>query len=134
MIRELLKLSTKQYKQLASLRRKIERKVMPGSNIRQLNPENVSQWGISVDIAADALLKGHVLAIPTDTLYGLVTLAEHSDKLYRIKRRHAQKPFGVFVDRPEDIKQYCVQTVPDEFLKIIYPGPHHWHSHTAGYD
>ncbi|KAL3101185.1 hypothetical protein niasHS_001645 [Heterodera schachtii] len=106
-----------------SLKNKALRVAMPGSNIRKLDTNSISGWSIVVDIAFNALMKGQVVAVPTDTLYGLVALAEHSDKLYKIKRRSVQKPLGLFLDRPESIKKYCDQTVPDEFLHLIYPGP-----------
>ena len=51
---------------------------------------------------------GGVIAVPTDTLYGLCALAENSDRLYRLKRRPNGKPLGLFMDDGEEIFKYLI--------------------------
>lgn len=46
---------------------------------------------------SEKLDKGRVVAVPTDTLYGLITLLKYSNKIYEIKKRPIDKPLGLFV-------------------------------------
>lgn len=53
-----------------------------------------------------ALREGHVVAVPTDTIYGLACLAQNSDavkKVYDIKGRNQQKPLAICVGEIQDI-------------------------------
>jgi tRNA threonylcarbamoyl adenosine modification protein (Sua5/YciO/YrdC/YwlC family) len=59
-----------------------------------------SQSNLAIDLAKKELFAGRVIAIPTDTVYGLACLAENFEaveKLYRIKGRSTKKPIAVFV-------------------------------------
>ena len=52
---------------------------------------------------------GGVIAVPTDTIYGLACLAcnIHSlEKIYKIKGRSSNKPLAISVGRPEDLEKY----------------------------
>lgn len=73
------------------------------------------------------LLAEKVLAIPTDTVYGLAAvLSEKAIKaLIEIKERPPEKPFVVQVDSVEKIKALLEQDLPD-FEKLsarFWPGP-----------
>uniref|UniRef100_A0A3B3ZK39 Threonylcarbamoyl-AMP synthase n=1 Tax=Periophthalmus magnuspinnatus TaxID=409849 RepID=A0A3B3ZK39_9GOBI len=73
-----------------------------------------------------ALQKGHVVALPTDTIYGLACLAQNSEavcKIYDIKGRNAQKPLAICVGEVQDIKKYCKVNVKEELLEDLLPGP-----------
>lgn len=73
-----------------------------------------------------ALREGHVVALPTDTIYGLACLAQNSkavDKIYDIKGRNAQKPLAICVGEIHDIYKYCKVKVKEELLEDLLPGP-----------
>lgn len=53
-----------------------------------------------------ALKEGHVVAVPTDTIYGLACLAQNAKairKIYDIKGRNGQKPLAICVGEIQDI-------------------------------
>lgn len=53
-----------------------------------------------------SLKEGHVVAVPTDTIYGLACLAQNSEavrKIYDIKGRNQQKPLAICVGQIQDI-------------------------------
>lgn len=54
----------------------------------------------------EALKSGGVVALPTDTLYGVVTTTASSDKLYELKRRSRLKPLGLFVSDVREIQRF----------------------------
>ena len=59
-----------------------------------------------VNAAVKCLKGGHVIALPTDTIYGIAALAQSTDaveKLYKIKDRHEEKPVAICVGRLEDV-------------------------------
>ncbi|CAL9705140.1 unnamed protein product [Knipowitschia caucasica] len=73
-----------------------------------------------------ALQEGHVVALPTDTIYGLACLAQNSEavcKIYNIKGRNEQKPLAICVGEVQDIKKYCKVQVDEELLQDLLPGP-----------
>lgn len=54
----------------------------------------------------NALKNGEVVAVPTDTLYGLACLAQNSEavkKVYDIKGRNGQKPLAICVGDVQEI-------------------------------
>ena len=56
--------------------------------------------------AAEALAAGEVIAVPTDTIYGIAALVQNKkavEKLYTIKKRNASKPIAICVADIEDI-------------------------------
>lgn len=53
----------------------------------------------SAAVAAELLRKGKIIAIPTDTIYGLAGLAQNDEaieRLYEIKKRDANKPLAIW--------------------------------------
>lgn len=57
-------------------------------------------------MAAAALKEGHVVAVPTDTVYGIAALAQSTEavrKLYDIKGRNFEKPIAISVGNIEDV-------------------------------
>ena len=52
------------------------------------------------------LKKGEIVAIPTDTVYGLVVVPVKNtvQKLYTLKNREKDKPFGVFISNEESLR------------------------------
>ncbi|XP_061920076.1 yrdC domain-containing protein, mitochondrial isoform X3 [Entelurus aequoreus] len=75
---------------------------------------------------AKALKDGHVVAVPTDTIYGLACLAQDAGavrKIYDIKSRNEQKPLAICVGEIQDIYKYCKVKVKEELLGDLLPGP-----------
>ncbi|KAH7721543.1 YrdC domain-containing protein [Aphelenchoides avenae] len=84
---------------------------------------NVQSFQRAVQKAVLELEKGGVVALPTDTIYGVTALLEHSEKLYSLKRRPSEKPLGLFVADVSQIRSFGIQTVPDALLSRLLPGP-----------
>ncbi|MBQ3670607.1 MAG: L-threonylcarbamoyladenylate synthase [Treponema sp.] len=83
----------------------------------------------SVHIAADYLRRGKVVVLPTDTVYGFSGIVDgrhysfHTDKeIARLKGTDPNKPLIQLLSRPEDLKKYTRDLVPD-FLLEKWPGP-----------
>ncbi|XP_054903310.1 yrdC domain-containing protein, mitochondrial [Poeciliopsis prolifica] len=73
-----------------------------------------------------ALKDGHIVAVPTDTIYGLACLAQNSEavkKIYEVKERNGQKPLAICVGEIRDIYQYCKVKVKEDLLGDLLPGP-----------
>lgn len=81
-----------------------------------------------IDQAAQVLLKGGLVAFPTETVYGLGADAESRDaveRIYQAKGRPSNHPVIVHI-APEADLSYWAATVPDEALALIdafWPGP-----------
>jgi tRNA threonylcarbamoyl adenosine modification protein (Sua5/YciO/YrdC/YwlC family) len=69
--------------------------------------------------------KGAVIAVPTDTIYGLACDAHSDDavrQLYRIKQRPASNPLAICVADISDIYKWCRVTVSQQLLQLLLPG------------
>lgn len=78
-----------------------------------------------VKLAAELLLKGQVIAVPTDTIYGIAGLAQNSEavnRIYQIKGRDPNKPIAICLNVIEDIHTYAQVTVSDSLLSSLLPG------------
>lgn len=81
-----------------------------------------------VEQAAKMLNKGGLVAVPTETVYGLAANAENSAAvrmLYNVKRRDYDKPVSILVTGMEMVEKYC-QNVPEAAHKLAekyWPGP-----------
>lgn len=77
--------------------------------------------------AADFLTKGQVIAVPTDTIYGLACSANCPGaikKLYAIKGRDSLKPVAVCVTCISDIRKWGeAGHISDDLLHSLLPGP-----------
>ncbi|KAL4657549.1 YrdC domain-containing protein, mitochondrial [Arapaima gigas] len=79
-----------------------------------------------LETTVKALKDGEVVAVPTDTIYGLACLAQNSEaikKVYDIKGRNGNKPLAICVGEIKDIYRYCKVTVPQSLLEDLLPGP-----------
>lgn len=80
----------------------------------------------AVEIAAERLHHGEVIALPTDTVYGLACSANdpHAiQKLYEIKGRDEEKPVAVCVSSISQLKHYSEAShLPDGLLHRLLPG------------
>lgn len=81
----------------------------------------------SVRIASDLLRAGNVIALPTDTVYGLACSAndpESIQRLYAIKGREEKKPVAICVADYEDLRYWGdAKHLPISLLKKLLPGP-----------
>lgn len=80
----------------------------------------------SLHLAVRSLLCGHVIAFPTDTVYGIAALAQNSEavnNLYNIKGRDFVKPIAIAVHDVSEIYKWAKTTVPEQLLHDLLPGP-----------
>nr|XP_023676982.1 yrdC domain-containing protein, mitochondrial isoform X3 [Paramormyrops kingsleyae] len=89
-------------------------------------PEGEQDTESILETTVQALKEGQVVAVPTDTIYGLACLAQNSEavgKVYDIKGRHSGKPLAICVGEVEDVYKCCKVTVPEALLRDLLPGP-----------
>jgi L-threonylcarbamoyladenylate synthase len=85
-------------------------------------------FGAAVKRAVDLLRAGHVVALPTETVYGLAANALDAAavaRIYEIKGRPAHNPIIVHVASVEMAKR-CVSQWPalaDKLARAFWPGP-----------
>lgn len=81
----------------------------------------------AVDLAVKCLKNGEVIAVPTDTVYGLAVDASNSSAiaaLYKIKGRDSNKPLAICVKSVNDINAWGDTTdLPKGLLNDLLPGP-----------
>ncbi|XP_069751938.1 threonylcarbamoyl-AMP synthase isoform X2 [Narcine bancroftii] len=83
-------------------------------------------WNEVLMETVNVLQHGQVVAVPTDTIYGITCLAQNSEaiqRIYEIKGRTADKPLAISVGNVEAIYKYCKVTVSDQVLRDLLPGP-----------
>lgn len=74
---------------------------------------------------ADILLRGGICIIPTDTLYGIITLEQFSSsvrRIFEIKRRPSSKLFIRLIGEAETLRTYTDQELPPS-IRRYWPGP-----------
>jgi len=83
---------------------------------------------ISQPEAVTLLQKGHVVAIPTETVWGLAAslFSETGvEKIFALKKRPSHNPLIIHVAKKEDCLPF-IETVPpffDELTRLFWPGP-----------
>ncbi|GBM07148.1 YrdC domain-containing protein, mitochondrial [Araneus ventricosus] len=81
----------------------------------------------TVSLATSALKSGKVIALPTDTIYGVAALAQNTDAvnaMCRIKRRDNGKKFvAICVGSIDDIPKWGKVVFPKSVLTDLLPGP-----------
>ncbi len=79
-------------------------------------------------VAAEILLNGGIVAIPTETVYGLaadVFNVNAIDKIFTVKGRPSDNPFIVHISEPEQLKMLA-KPIPDIaylLMEKFWPGP-----------
>ena len=68
----------------------------------------------------DALLAGEVVAIPTDTVYGLVTVLDRAERLFEVKQRPADVDLPVLCADRAQAQSLAADPLPD--LAVQWPG------------
>ncbi|MBR5646522.1 MAG: L-threonylcarbamoyladenylate synthase [Treponema sp.] len=79
----------------------------------------------SIKLCVDSLLKGEVVILPTDTVYGFsaaVKIPGTDAKIRKIKGREETKPFIQLIARPKDVFLYTDDKIPRKILNY-WPGP-----------
>jgi L-threonylcarbamoyladenylate synthase len=83
---------------------------------------------ISLEEAHSRLSQGQIVAVPTETVYGLAAPLENVsaiEKIYVIKGRPSNNPLIIHVGNVSDV-QFCCQELPEDFNKLVetfWPGP-----------
>ncbi len=83
---------------------------------------------ISIEYALNLLLSGKVVAVPTETVYGLAANISDQNavnKIYSIKNRPLDHPLIVHIANKKDLQIYC-NNIPGYVMEIIdklWPGP-----------
>ena len=77
-------------------------------------------------LALDALRRGEVVGIPTDTVYGLAVIPSLDgavDRLFIAKGRPASVPVAVLVADAEAAQSLCRSPLPGTLVDRHWPGP-----------
>jgi L-threonylcarbamoyladenylate synthase len=83
---------------------------------------------ISFAEACNRLASGDVVAIPTETVYGLaasLNSVEAIEKVFKLKQRPANNPLIIHLATPDQLCQYVSEMPPktEELTKYFWPGP-----------
>lgn len=87
---------------------------------------NEEALSVQTEIAAKKLLAGGVIAVPTDTIYGIAGFAQNDQavgRIYKIKKRNPLKPIAISIADVTDVQKWGVLTVPINLLCDLLPGP-----------
>lgn len=82
----------------------------------------------SINIAVKEILQGNIIALPTETVYGLAADATNEEavlKIYETKKRPLFDPLIVHIRSVKEMKKY-VEEIPSEVYKLaekFSPGP-----------
>lgn len=81
----------------------------------------------SIARAADALRNGELIVLPTDTVYGLAASygrPEAVARIYQVKRRPAERPIALLVDRFEQVELVASDVSPlaIRLMETFWPG------------
>jgi L-threonylcarbamoyladenylate synthase len=82
----------------------------------------------ALDRALEVLQAGGLVAFPTDTVYGVGSLAfdaQGIDQLYRVKERQHTKAIPILLSRPEQLSQVSgeINTTVERLSERFWPGP-----------
>ena len=92
-----------------------------------LSLNDISDLNSAVEKAAEFIIDGGVIGVPTDTIYGLAASAQNAHAirhLYEIKGRDENKPIAICVDCVHSIALWGeVDALPLGLLESLLPGP-----------
>lgn len=89
------------------------------SVLKELEPNSIKE-------ANDLLNQGKIIALPTDTIYGIACLVDNDDSLQKlngIKQRDLNKPISICVNNLNDVYKWSKVTVDKKILEQLLPGP-----------
>ena len=81
---------------------------------------------MAVELAVNLVTKGSLIAVPTDTIYGIACDAQSKtgvQSIYHVKRRDLNNRVAICVGDIEDIFKWSRVTVSEEVLSHLLPGP-----------
>lgn len=84
---------------------------------------------LCIDYAADMIRRGHVIAVPTDTFYGLAADPYNLyavEEIFQIKGRPGHKPILLLVSSVEEAETLSPGNLPEMFYSLarrFWPGP-----------
>lgn len=81
---------------------------------------------ISTQKAIELLRSGHVVAVPTETVYGLASSAFDAsaiEKIYQLKNRPSANPLIIHINSYEDLRPIVLEMPPLELCQTFWPGP-----------
>lgn len=115
----------------ASMEREVESELFPSalasSSSESMDAVVLPASHDHVHHAVAALKEGRVIAVPTDTLYGLAADAcsgQAVQKIYAIKGRSIMNPLAICLAHPDELKMYSVTSyLPEGLLQELFPGP-----------
>lgn len=79
-------------------------------------------------IAPEIIKNGGLVAVPTETVYGLAASGLDSDavaKIYEVKNRPEVKPISLLVSGMEDVEKFCKDIPKEAYIMAekFWPGP-----------
>ena len=82
----------------------------------------------AIEMAAELIVSGGVVAIPTDTVYGIVASLSHPEALrrvFQIKNRDQSKPLPILVSSTDALARLIPEIDPNIalLLNVYWPGP-----------
>ena len=91
----------------------------------------IKDWKVLAEFpfeVVDALKKGKIGVIPTDTIYGIVGSAFNKktvEKIYFLRKRSKNKPFITLISSLKDLDKFSIKLTKkqEDFLKKIWPNP-----------
>jgi len=81
----------------------------------------------AISIVADEIRRGNLAAFPTDTVYGVGTVASNAEavmRLYKVKGRGLHKPIPILVKGPEQLSLVAseVNDLAKRLIEKFWPG------------
>jgi L-threonylcarbamoyladenylate synthase len=77
--------------------------------------------------AAQLIMEGQLVVMPTETRYGLIARADQPDtvlKLYRLKKRSTTSPTAIFIEDYNRFDAYGIRSsITDALASAFLPGP-----------
>ena len=76
----------------------------------------------NLDRLKSVLKQGGIIAVPTDTIYGVACLACNKQslaKIYSIKGRDMAKPLAISVGRIEDLEKYILKDFLNKYISVV---------------
>lgn len=79
-------------------------------------------------LAAEIIKKGGILSFPTETVYALGADAMNRNavkRIYRLKKRDAQKPIAIFISELGELKKLVkrINSPAKKLMEYFWPGP-----------
>ena len=99
---------------------------MTATKVIKVNPKAIDQAAIIA--AADILENGGLVALPTETVYGLAAnllSIRAVERLKKIKDRPETKQFSIHIGDKKDVDKYAVDVLPRAYklMDKFWPGP-----------